>query len=55
MTVRRFRTDRGYGPGPGRQRAGSAAADRLTEAAATFAALGEPGSEAFALAVLAQS
>jgi tetratricopeptide (TPR) repeat protein len=34
---------------------GTAAADRLTEAAATFAELGEPGSEAFALALLAQS
>jgi tetratricopeptide (TPR) repeat protein len=33
----------------------STAADRLTEAAETFAALGEPGSEAFALALLAQS
>jgi transcriptional regulator with XRE-family HTH domain/tetratricopeptide (TPR) repeat protein len=33
----------------------AAAADRLTEAAATFAELGEPGSEAFALALLAQS
>ena len=31
------------------------AAVLLTEAAATFAALGEPGSEAFALALLAQS
>lgn len=31
------------------------AATLLTEAAATFAALGEPGSEAFALALLAQS
>jgi hypothetical protein len=33
----------------------AAAADRLTEAAATFAELGEPGSEAFAPALLAQS
>jgi len=31
------------------------AAALLTESAATFAALGEPGSEAFALALLAQS
>jgi hypothetical protein len=31
------------------------AATLLTESAATFAALGEPGSEAFALALLAQS
>ncbi len=33
----------------------AAAAGLLTEAAAAFAALGEPGSEAFALALLAQS